>query len=157
MNDLAHLFAAIEADDLQTVEKLLQKAPQLALATDGDRRTALMLAARFDRRQAAHRLIEAGSELEAVDRVHDSTALACAAYYGSSAVAELLIEAGAQLDPVNRYDMTPEQIAAGGARGEHIADAPTRGPEVFLSIRAQLRSQLRAQRTRNLESDAREA
>lgn len=134
MSDLRALFEAISQDQLERVRAILVQTPARASEADEAGCTALMLAARLDRPGLARLLLEAGAELEARDLVHHSTAVAWAAYYGSVAVAAALVDAGADLDSVNGYGLTPAQIAEGGARGEHVADAPERSSRDFVVI-----------------------
>ncbi len=135
---LSAVFEALRADDLEAFRALIDRAPELARAIDEAGVNALMLAARFDRSEQAGLLLAAGADLEVRDHVHESTALGWAAYYGSVAVAELLLDAGAKSDCSNRYGLTPAQIAEGGARGEHVDDAPDRSLADFETIRERI-------------------
>lgn len=128
------LLHAVGEDDVECVRALLEREPRLAEGADESGCTALIHAARLDRPRIAELLLEAGARPEARDTHHGTTALGWAAYFGSLAVARLLVDAGVDVRYINPYGLDPGEIAAGGARGEHVADAPDRRQEDFLAI-----------------------
>lgn len=133
---LTALFAAVAREQLELVHEMLAHTPALARAADADGITALMVAAQNDSPGAARALIEHGADLEAIDRMHWSTALGWAAFFGNQRAAACLVAAGASTAYVNIYGLTAREIALGGARGEHAAEAPDRTAEDFLAIAA---------------------
>jgi ankyrin repeat protein len=131
-------LALLSHGDAAPLAAALAVDPALRTAELRDGATLLHLAAQLDRSDLIEVLLSAGAALEARDRRHDSTALAWAAYYGSLHAVQMLVRAGADRSVRNRYRLTPRQIAEGGARGEHAADAPGRTAAQFAAIVAAL-------------------
>ncbi len=135
---LTQLLEAIEREDLEALTTILTRAPALLSAGGEAGMSPLHIAARDGRARAAGLLLARGAAIEAKDRVHGSTPLGFAAYYGHIALVRGLLEAGADTSFVNPYGLTPLQIAEGGVRGEHIADAPDKTKDDFCAIVALL-------------------
>lgn len=105
-------FAAVQANDVQTVHKFTKAYPDSVSWRNADGLSGLMLAAQEGARETAQVLLEAGAFVEA-ENANGSTALMFAAYAGKAATAELLIKAGAKVNHVNNKGHTPIMSAAG--------------------------------------------
>ncbi len=138
------IFELIERGDLAALAAALADAPHAGSAEDAAGASLLHAAARAGRADVVELLLRAGAPIEARDRLHDSTALAWAAYHGNVRAVEVLVRAGADTSIRNRYQLTPLEIAAGGARGEHAQDCPGRTAADFDAIVALLGGPLRS-------------
>jgi ankyrin repeat protein len=89
MSPAGRLFAAIERGDEAQVLELLDHSPDLVWAADPLKKTALHLAAEYDREKIAGVLIDAGADVNAEDAAGE-TPLQLARRKGSTKVAALI-------------------------------------------------------------------
>lgn len=144
MADVEELLAAIRADDLESVDRLLASDPQLASARDGEGLTPVIQARYWFKRPSLDRLLAVrGDDLDIfeaavtgrADLVRDHlaadrglarawspdgfTALHYPAFFGGRDVAEALIDAGADLEAVSRNPMGARPLHSAAA-GRHL-------------------------------------
>jgi ankyrin repeat protein len=144
MSDVEELLAAIRADDLDAVDRLLAADPELAGARDGEGLTPVIQARYWFKRSALDRLLAVrGDDLDIFEaavtgradlvRSHlarDSglarawspdgyTALHYPAFFGGVDVAEALLAAGADVEAVSRNAMGARPLHSAAA-GRHL-------------------------------------
>ena len=121
MPDSENLHEAIEADDVDRIERLLTACPGFVNATDGTP-PPIHWAIYRDKRSAVEALLRHGADLALRDRDRDATPLDYAVVYARRELIPLLISGGADLDSALR-------VALKGASGgfEEYAELPDRG------------------------------
>jgi ankyrin repeat protein len=143
MDDIAKLFNAVAAGDLEAVTSIVRGRPELARTKNADTLPVLVFARYVGGQAVFDALVEAGPPLDvfeaaqagAVDRLRELlegdpalarafsddgfTALHFAAFYGARASAELLLDRGADTEAVTKNflaNMPLHAAAAGGHR-----------------------------------------
>ena len=114
------LYSAIDADDVDRIERLLTMWPGFVNSTD-EAPPPIHWAIYRDRRGAVEVLLNHGADLALRDRDRDATPLECAVVYARRELIPLLISRGADLDSGMR-------VALKGASGgfEEYAELPDR-------------------------------
>ena len=112
--DRQKLFDACTENNLDQVEKLLQKPlnPSLTREDEGESATALHIAAESQHVECLALLLEAGADTDVGDS-EKMTALHLAAFLGQLEAVKMLLEAGAKADVRNFAGDRPLDIAAG--------------------------------------------
>ena len=121
MSNSEELYRAIDADDVERIERLLTTRPGLVNATDKTP-PPIHWAIYRNKRGAVEALLRHGSDLALRDRDRDATPLDYAVVYARRELIPLLISRGADLD-------SGMQVALKGASGgfEEYAELPDRG------------------------------
>ena len=114
------LYRAIDADDVDRIERLLTISPDLVNSTD-EAPPPIHWAIYRDKRRAVETLLNHGADLALRDRDRDATPLDYAVVYARRELIPLLISRGANLD-------SAMGVALKGASGgfEEYAELPSR-------------------------------
>ena len=120
MPQVRDLYAAVEADNIEKIGKLLTADPNLANSVE-ETPPPIHWAIYQDKRAAVQQLLEYGADTELRDQDRDATALDYAVVYGRKEIIRLLVSYGANLDG-------RAQLAAKGASGgfEEFNELPGR-------------------------------
>lgn len=122
-NPSVALIQACEADDIETVNRLLAASPAPDLAYDtGNGSTPLHSAALVGSVECVTALLAAGADVDLADRDWDSTPLSAAVMCGYDDVVEVLLNAGANPSQVDRHGDSALSLAASGGEAD-IANA----------------------------------
>ena len=95
---MLNLMAAVEANDLNAVEKLLVNGTNVNEKDPSSRNYPVIITAFKGHDQILERLLEAGADLTVLDPGMEATALHAAAYAGRARAAQLLIQNGIAVD-----------------------------------------------------------
>ena len=127
------LYSAIDADDVDRIERLLTMSPDLVNSTD-ETPPPIHWAIYRDKRRAVEALLNHGAVLALRDRDRDATPLDYAVVYARRELIALLLSRGANLD-------SAMEVALKGASGgfEEYAELPDR--EQYEAIVELLREQ----------------
>ena len=116
----ARLIKAVQKNNISAVKKLIAQNVDLnAQNVDKENKTALIIAAEYDRTASVRMLIEADARLDLQSK-YGYTALIRAAEYGRTDIARILIDAGAKLDLQSKSGYTALMHAVKRNRGEII-------------------------------------
>ena len=113
---MLNLMAAVEANDLNAVEKLLVNGTNVNEKDPSSRNYPVIIAAFKGHDQILERLLEAGADLTVLDPGMEATALHAAAYAGRARAAQLLIQNGIAVDqkgPFNGYTALHDAVSQG--------------------------------------------
>jgi len=113
---MLNLMAAVEANDLNAVEKLLVSGTNVNEKDPSSRNYPVIIAAFKGHDQILERLLEAGADLTVLDPGMNATALHAAAYAGRARAAQLLIQNGIAVDqkgPFNGYTALHDAVSQG--------------------------------------------
>jgi ankyrin repeat protein len=99
------IFKAAEEGNLDRVQELVEKNPELVKTTDAEDETALHKAAAAGHAAIVEFLLSEGADIDAWNNAHQNPLLH-AAYYGKAPVVKLLLDKGANFKERDRYGRT---------------------------------------------------
>jgi len=100
------LLDCIRENDINTLEQIIFKNPQVTNFRDNNRQTALQCAICSNNIEVVKILINAGTEVNTKDN-YLSTPLHDAAFHCDKDVVELLVDKGAKINEIDKYGETP--------------------------------------------------
>ncbi len=119
---------AIQADDLSTVEVLLDRGADVNVATENGK-TALMSAAKLGHRSLMEALLRGGADINAVNH-NGGTALMYAALGGDLEAVRYLLKRGAKLDAASMTGWSALTVAAAKGHADIVGFLLGRGSDV---------------------------
>ena len=113
---MSKLMAAVEANDLEAVETLLNAGTDVNEQDAASRNYPVIIAAFKGHDSILERLLDAGADLTVLDPGMEATALHAAAYAGRTRAAELLVRHGIAIDqkgPFNGFTALHDAVSQG--------------------------------------------